>query len=54
MTQFFSDPKLFNYCIMVLYACAATRWFAARQWTDAIYWTGALIITLAVTFGYKR
>jgi len=48
------DPRLFNFGIMALYTCAAFRWLFAGRYADCIYWVGALIITLTVTFGYKR
>lgn len=48
------DPRLFNLTIMVLYACAMTRWAIAGRWADAAYWFFALGITATVTFGYHR
>jgi hypothetical protein len=49
-----TDPAIFNYVIMTLYGVNAIRWLCAGKCADAIYWTGALIITSAVTFGYKH
>jgi hypothetical protein len=49
-----SDPKLFNYCIMALYASAVVRWSIAGKWADASYWFFALGITATVTFLYKH
>ena len=48
------DPRLFNYCIMFLYALNAARWAWAGSWADCAYWVGALWITAAVTFGYPH
>lgn len=52
--KFLADPRLFNFVIMTLYACAASRWLIAGKYTNSLYWFGALIITLAVTFGYQK
>lgn len=49
-----SDPRLFSFVIMGLYALNALRWAYERKWADAAYWVGALWITSAVTFGYKH
>lgn len=46
----FSDPKLFSYIIMVLYALNATRQFYARDIGQGCYWVCALGITATVTF----
>ena len=48
------DPKLFNYCILVMYAVNTARWAAYGSWGDVAYWSGALWITAAVTWGYTR
>ena len=45
-----TDPKLFNYIIMVLYACSAVRHACARSIGDCCYWLSALAITATVTF----
>ena len=47
-----TDPKVFNYVIMVLYGLNACRWAYEGRWADVAYWTGALWITASVTFGY--
>lgn len=52
VSKLISDPRLFNFIIMTLYASTAIRWLCAGRLTDFFYWIGALIITLAVTFGY--
>lgn len=52
--KIFSDPKIFNYIIISLYACSAIRFAIANYWADMFYWLSALAITLTVTFGYKR
>jgi hypothetical protein len=49
-----TDPKAFNYLIMVLYGLNAGRWALAGSWADVAYWTGALWITASVTFGYSH
>ena len=54
MLSWLFDPRLFNVCIMVLYALSALRWALAGKWPDALYWCGALWITLVVTFLYRR
>jgi hypothetical protein len=48
------DPRLFNFIIMTLYACAAIWWAIHWKWADACYWLCALGITATVTFGYSR
>ena len=45
-----SDPKLFNYLIMVMYALSAARHAYARSVGDCCYWLSALAITATVTF----
>ena len=45
-----SDPRLFNYAVMALFACAAIRWAFARQWLDALYWSASVALTVAFTF----
>ncbi len=49
-----TDPRLFNFIIMTLYALSAVRWACAGRWVDVFYWLGALWITAVVTFGYKH
>jgi len=48
------DPRIFNYVILVLYACNVARWALAGSWADACYWISAFGITATVTFGYKH
>lgn len=50
----FTDPKVFNYLIMTLYALNAGRWAVAGRPADVCYWLSALAITATVTFGYKH
>jgi len=52
--KFLTDPKLFNYLILGLYAASCVRWAIAGKWVDVCYWLSALAITCTVTFGYKR
>jgi hypothetical protein len=54
MKQLITDPRLFNFVIMTLYALSAVRWLISGSYADACYWASALAITLTVTFGYKR
>lgn len=49
-----TDPRLFNFVIMGLYASASVRWAYAGRWADMCYWLSALAITCTVTFGYKH
>jgi hypothetical protein len=49
-----SDPRVFNYLIMTLYAFSAIRWGYAGRWADMCYWLSALAITATVTFGYNH
>lgn len=49
-----SDPRLFNYVILVLYVLNAGRWAFARQTADVCYWLSAAAITATVTFLYKH
>jgi hypothetical protein len=49
-----TDPRLFNYVIMGLYALNAVRWALAGKPADVCYWLSALGITLTVTFGYRH
>ena len=52
--RFWSDPRLFNFIIMSLYAISAVRWGIGGKWADMCYWLSALAITATVTFGYKH
>jgi hypothetical protein len=49
-----TDPRLFNYVIMSLYAISAIRWAIAKKPADCCYWLSALAITATVTWGYKH
>ena len=46
-----SDPRLFNFIIMALYAGAVIRWSVAANFWAAGYWACALGLTLIITFG---
>jgi hypothetical protein len=50
VVKIFLDPRIFNFIIMALYACAATRWAIAGKWFDALYWASAFALIIAVTF----
>lgn len=52
--KWLSDPRLFNFIIIGLYALNAGRWAWAGKYADMCYWLSALAITLTVTFGYKH
>ena len=45
------DPRLFNFCIMALYALNILRWLAAFNIWAAGYWACALGLTVIITFG---
>ena len=49
-----TDPRIFNYTIMILYGLNIIRWGVAGSLADACYWASALGITLTVTFLYKH
>lgn len=51
---FVTDPRAFNFLIMVLYACNAARWAWAGKIADVCYWLSALAITATVTFLYQH
>lgn len=53
-SQFGSDPRIFNYVILALYACNILRWWFHGSLGDVWYWTGAFMITAAVTWGYQH
>lgn len=52
--DFFFDPKIFNYTILVLYLMNVTRWAFAGSVADVCYWLSAAAITATVTFLYKH
>lgn len=54
MRAVLTDPRLFNFVIMALYALNACRWAYARSWADMCYWLSALAITATVTWGYRH
>lgn len=45
-----TDPRIFSFIILGLYACQAARWAWEGKWWQVLYWTGAFIITTSVTF----
>lgn len=45
-----SDPRIFSFIILSLYAAQAVRWGMERKWWSVLYWVGAFIITTSVTF----
>lgn len=49
-----SDPRIFNFIIMGLYALNAARWALYGSWGDVAYWLSALAITCSVTWGYRH
>jgi len=49
-----TDPKVFNYVILALYAANAARWGWHGSWVDVSYWFFAFGITATVTWGYGR
>lgn len=49
-----TDPKFFNYLIMILYLLNAGRWAYEQKWADVSYWLSALAITATVTFLYEH
>lgn len=49
-----TDPKVFNYVIMILYALNVARWGYAGKIADVCYWLSAFSITATVTFLYKH
>lgn len=46
-----TDPKLFNYIILVLFALAAIRWAFAGNIPQAGYWASAFALNVFVTMG---
>jgi hypothetical protein len=54
IVKWLTDPRLFNFIIMGLYALNAMRWAWERKWADCCYWVSALGITATVTFGYRH
>lgn len=54
MWSLITDPKIFNYVLVLLYTLNIFRWAWQGNIADVGYWTGALIITICVTWGYAR
>jgi hypothetical protein len=54
MLTLLTDPKVFNYVIMVLYTLNALRWAVEGKIADVCYWLSALAITATVTFLYNH
>jgi hypothetical protein len=46
-----SDPRFFNWLILILFAAASIRWAFARNWTQSGYWASALLLNIFVTCG---
>lgn len=49
-----TDPKVFNYVLLVLYLINAGRWAYEGKIADVCYWLSAFAITATVTFLYKH
>jgi hypothetical protein len=45
-----TDPLVFNYVIMSLYAVNAVNFFCRGRYGDMLYWVAAFTITAAVTW----
>lgn len=54
MIKLISDPRIFNYVIIVLHALNVMRWAYHKSLADTCYWASALGITLTITFLYKH
>lgn len=54
VVKLFTDPLVFNYLIITLYATNAVQLIARAHYVDGLYWVGAFWITAVVTFGYPR
>lgn len=52
--SFLTDPKVFNYVLLVLYLINAARWGYEGKVADVCYWLCAFGITATVTFLYKH
>ena len=52
--SYLTDPRVFNYFILIVYALNSARWAIAGSWGDCLYWLAAFQITFAVTFGFHR
>lgn len=48
-----TDPRTFNYIMLILHTLAAGRWLYEGNYTQAWYWASAASITASVTFGSK-
>lgn len=49
-----SDPRLFNYLLIILFALCSVRWAFARSWPDTLYWGFGCALNAVVTWGYHR
>jgi len=54
ISRLLANPNLFPSIIIVLYACASTRYFYERDWGRGVYWIAAALITISVTFLIKH
>ena len=45
-----TDPLVFNYVIMSLYAANVVNYFCRGRYGDMLYWLAALSITASVTW----
>jgi hypothetical protein len=52
--KWLTDPKVFNYVILVLYLLNAGRWAIEGKIADVCYWLSAAAITATVTFLYQH
>lgn len=54
MWKLLSDPRLFNYLLIILFALCSVRWAIARSWPDTLYWGFGCALNAVVTWGYHR
>jgi hypothetical protein len=54
MSFILTDPRIFNFILIGLYALNIGRWLIHGNPLAALYWFGAFVITIAVTWGAQR
>lgn len=54
MLTWLTDPRLFNWLILGLFAINSVRWLWERNLVASAYWAGAFVCTIAATWDQMK
>lgn len=49
-----SDPRIFNWLVVALFAAASVRWMFAGHLWQSLYWALGASINAVVTMGFRQ